>query len=123
MFDSLASVDGGAGGATRASGPRSDGGSRVHRLHITRADDLARAAQAPIPLTAWRHALEASHDLQDLSGVEGAVWTSPTGDRVVFRYESGQVSVPFVDMGTLTRARQLATVLDAHVVGDASERF
>jgi hypothetical protein len=111
-------------------------------VHITRTADWTLSEEIPISLDEWRAYLEQDPEMR-LAGYAEAqvgdgvlrveseglsVWTAYSRDGVGgnmawFDYRSGEVVVKNPDDEILSKMRQIAERLGAHVIGDDGESY
>jgi hypothetical protein len=111
-------------------------------IHITRANDWAKAKSVPILLEEWLALIQADPEMR-LDGFaeaeipEGvlryehrglAVWKAYSGNGVGgnmawFDYVDGRITVKNPDKEIIAKMKQIAKMLGARVVGDEDEEY
>ena len=107
-----------------------------YELHITRNPDWVDDGPA-IPQSEWDAYVRSDPDMRVIGSIEAhspdgsiiryegdnlSVWKSPT-DEVLFYYYDGAIAVKYPDAPTIGKMLEIASKLDAKVVGDDGEMY
>lgn len=107
-----------------------------YSLHITRADDWAHSKSQPILEAEWLAIVNADSSLQisttdyydrrtetgEVKRIHPVLWIGHS-DNVPFWFDDGAIEVSSPDDAVIAKMKEIATKLNARVVGDDGEEY